>query len=56
MKHTLFKGWTENQLKAEFAKAHAEVAGLEQPKRDAFQRRRKAAALLKELRENVSPR
>lgn len=46
MRHTLFQGWTENQMKAEFARATAELAGLTQRKKDAAHRQAKAAAMM----------
>lgn len=46
MTNALFQGWTENQMKAEFAKATAELAGLTQRRNDAAHRQAKAAAMI----------
>lgn len=46
MTNALFQGWTENQMKAEFARATAELEGRAPRRNDAAHRKTRAAAMI----------
>lgn len=56
MTNALFQGWTEKQMRAEFAKANAELSGLNNQRNDATRRKAKFSAMISAANNNPFPR
>jgi len=56
MKTAIIQGWTGEKIRAEFAKANAELANLTNRRNDAAIRRCRAAALMQAYQSTPCPR